>query len=182
MKPDFELTTSRLLFRPYKSADLHALFDAVKTSIPQLSPWLSWCTESYDHDDAYAWINASRNNWQNDISYELAIFDRQSLQFIGAISLNNLSEQLNCAELGYWIKTDSQRQGFATEACKAIAKFAFSTLGLTRLEIVVHTGNLASQRTALACRAQFECTARNKIYTSGCAYNGLVFSLIPSDL
>lgn len=182
MKTDFEITTTRLLFRPYKIVDLNDLLDAVQTSFTQLSPWLTWCTEDYDQHDAYEWINASRQNWQNDISYELAIFERYTEQLVGSISLNNLSILSNSAELGYWIRTHAQQQGFATEACQAIADFAFNTLGLTRLEIVTHTGNLASQRTALACQAKFECTARNRIFSSGKAYDGIVFSLIPDDL
>ncbi|MGF1729833.1 GNAT family N-acetyltransferase [Photobacterium kasasachensis] len=182
MKTDFELTTIRFRLRPYKVADLNDLLDAVLTSVTQLQPWLAWCTDDYDQHDAYEWINASRLNWQNDISYELAIFDRQNEELIGSISLNNVSVILNSAELGYWIRTDYHQQGIATEACQAVADFAFNTLGLTRLEIVVHTGNLASQRTALACKAKYECTARNRIYTSGTACDGIVFSLIPEDL
>jgi len=181
MKTDFEITTTRLLLRPYKIVNLNDLLDAVLTSVTQLQPWLAWCTDDYDQHDAYEWINASRQNWQNDISYELAIFDRQSEELIGSISLNNVSIILNSAELGYWIRTDYHQQGIATEACQAVAVFAFNTLGLTRLEIVTHTGNLASQRTALACKAKYECTARNRIYTSGKACDGLVFSLIPED-
>lgn len=182
MKIDFELTTERLLLRPYKAADLSSLLKAVLLSAPQLRLWLDWCAEDYDQHDAYAWIMASQQNWQLDTGYELAIFDRTNEQLIGSISLNNISQLLNSAELGYWIRTDYQRQGIATEACRAIAEFAFNTLCLTRLEIVTHTGNLASQRTALACRAKFECTARNRIYSSGEACDGLVFSLIPEDL
>ncbi|WP_064602907.1 GNAT family N-acetyltransferase [Photobacterium sp. J15] len=182
MKSDFKFTTTRLLFRPFKRVDLHALYEAITSSAPELSPWLVWCKDNYHPDDAYDWINASRQNWLNDIGYELAIFDRHNLEFIGAISLNNVSQQLNSAELGYWIKTSCHQQGFATEACRAMAAFAFNALGLTRLEIVVHTGNLASQRTALACQAKFEGTARNRIYAQDKACDGLVFSLIPKDL
>ncbi len=149
---------------------------------PQLSPWLTWCTEDYDQQDAYEWINASRQNWQNDICYEVAIIEQHTGQLVGSISLNNVSIPLNSAELGYWIRTASQQQGFATEACQAISNFAFDTLGLTRLEIVTHTGNLASQRTALACQAKFECTARNRIFSPDRVCDGIVFSLIPEDL
>ena len=182
MKTNFEITTTRLLLRPYKVADLNDLLKAIRMSASQLQLWLDWCTDDYDQHDAYAWIMASQQNWRHDTSYELAIFDSQDEQLIGSISLNNVSQVLNSAELGYWIRTDYQRLGIATEACLAIADFAFNTLCLTRLEIVTHTGNLASQRTALACKAKFECTARNRIYSSGEACDGLVFSLIPEDL
>ncbi|UTV28723.1 GNAT family N-acetyltransferase [Photobacterium atrarenae] len=182
MKLDFELSTARLCCRPYKSVDLFALVDAVQSSVAALSPWVGWCHETYDQHDASAWINASRQNWQNDICYELALFERRDNQLVGSVSLNHLSPVLNAAELGYWIRTSAQQQGYATEACQAITRFAFNTLGLTRLEIVTHTDNLASQHTALACKARFECTARNRIYDSGTPCDGIVFSLIPDDI
>lgn len=182
MKLDFELVTARLLCRPYKSADLCALAEAVQSSVTELQPWVGWCQGTYDKHDAHAWIKASRQNWQNDTSYELALFERRSNQLLGSVSLNQLSSQLNAAELGYWIRTSAQQQGYATEACRAITRFAFHTLGLTRLEIVTHADNLASQHTALACQARFECTARNRIYDHGTPCDGIVFSLIPEDI
>ncbi|GAB3515774.1 GNAT family N-acetyltransferase [Photobacterium alginatilyticum] len=182
MNTDFDISTPRLVLRPYKIVDLNELIDAVRSSVSELSPWLSWCTSDYDQHDAYEWINASRNNWQHNISYEMGIFERHSGLLAGSVSLNNVSITLNSAELGYWIRSSFHRQRFATEACQAISEFAFSTLGLTRLEIVTHTGNLASQRTALAIQAKFECTARNRIFAAGKPSDGLVFSLIPQDL
>ncbi|GAL05129.1 GNAT family N-acetyltransferase [Photobacterium aphoticum] len=182
MKLDFELMTERLYLRPYKNADVLSLVDAIHTSQEALSPWLTWCTPDYDQHDAHEWIHASQQNWLYDVSYEFAIFDRETDEFVGSTALSNLSELGNSGELGYWIRESAQRRGFATEACAAISQFAFLTVGLTRLEIVTHTGNLASQRTALACRAQFECTARNRIVMHDKVVNGLLFSLIPTDI
>ncbi|MGF1685758.1 GNAT family N-acetyltransferase [Photobacterium japonica] len=182
MKLDFELVTERLRLRPYKNADLFSLVEAIQDSHAALSPWLTWCTPQYNQDDAHEWIHASQQNWRYDISYELAIFERETDEFIGSTAISNLSEIGNSGELGYWVRESAQRRGFATEACVAVSQFAFQTLGLTRLEIVTHLGNLASQRTALACRAQFECTARNRIVMHDKAVNGLLFSLIPADI
>ncbi|UXI02296.1 GNAT family N-acetyltransferase [Photobacterium sp. TY1-4] len=182
MKLDFELATARLRCRPYKSADLCALVDAVQSSVTALSPWIGWCHGTYDQQDAHAWIQASRQNWRQDLCYELALFERRNDQLIGSVSLNHLSPTLNTAELGYWIRASAQQQGYATEACQAVIRFAFNTLGLTRLEIVTHADNLASQHTALACQAKFECTARNRIYQHSTPCDGIVFSLIPEDI
>ncbi|MGF1700749.1 GNAT family N-acetyltransferase [Photobacterium makurazakiensis] len=182
MKADYELITDRLIMRPYKNADLLELVEAIHGSDENLARWLPWCSSQYNQHDAHEWIHASQQNWLYDISYEFAIFHQESDEFLGSISLSNLSEQTNSAELGYWIKSAVQRQGFATEACHAVAHFAFTTVKLTRLEIVTHLGNLASQRTALACNAKFECTARNRVIENNEPINGLLFSLIPTDI
>lgn len=182
MNTDYQLTSERLLLRPYKNADLLDLLDAIHHSQQSLTPWLPWCHAKYNQHDAHEWIHASLQNWAYDVSYEFAIFERATDTFLGSTSLCNLSELTNSAELGYWIRSSAQRQGYAKEACLAIAQFAFETLGLTRIEIVTHTGNLASQRTALATKARFECTARNRILTQSGPVDGLLFSLIPSDI
>ncbi|GAA03841.1 GNAT family N-acetyltransferase [Photobacterium leiognathi] len=182
MKLDFELSTPRLILRPFKSADLTDFLTAVRESTADLSPWLEWCDSSFDQHDAHEWINASRLSWQTDFSYEFAIFNRFDDEFIGTVSLSAIIPMTNSANLGYWIRSSYHRQGFATEANIAAVQFAFQMLGLTRLEIVTHIDNYASQKTAKACNAQFECEARNRIFYQNKPLDGLVFSLVPSDL
>ncbi|MEC6831640.1 GNAT family N-acetyltransferase [Photobacterium toruni] len=182
MKLDFELTTPRLVLRPFKPADLTAFVKAVNQSCECLQPWLEWCDTDFDQQQAYEWIEASRLSWQHDYSYELAIFDRFNDEFVGAISLSAIVPLFNSANLGYWITHNYHRQGLATEANIAIIQFAFQMLGLTRLEIITHLDNYASQKTALACNAVFECEARNRIFYQNMPINGYVYSLVPQDL
>lgn len=182
MKLDFSLTTPRLILRPYKTVDLLEYFAAVQESAEQLSPWLEWCYPDYNQHDAHEWITSSRLSWQTDISYELALFSRHDDTLIGSVTLSTLFPMCNSANLGYWIRSSHHQQGLAKEATIAVANFAFQALDLTRLEIVTHTDNIASQNTALACHAKFECEARNRIFAHGQVCNGLVYSLIPEDL
>lgn len=182
MKLDFSLTTPRLLLRPYKTVDMQEHLTAVQESSEQLGPWLEWCYPEYNQHDAHEWISSSRLNWQTDISYELAIFNRHNDAFIGSITLSAMLPMCNSTNLGYWVRSSYHQQGVATEATIAVANFAFQTLDLTRLEMVIHTGNFASQKTALACHAKFECEARNRIFAHDQVSNGLVYSLIPEDL
>ncbi|MBV7260970.1 GNAT family N-acetyltransferase [Photobacterium sp. WH77] len=182
MKLDFILTTPRLYLRPYKIADVDDNLSAVLESQPDLKPWVEWCHDGYDQQDAHAWLSASQMNWKIDNGYELAIFTRRDDKFLGTVCLNNLSQLTNSAELGYWIRSSCHRQGYATEAIVALARFAFDTLALTRLEIVVHITNTPSQKTAERTGALFESLSRNRIYTHGKACDGMVYSLIPQDL
>ncbi|WP_434144883.1 GNAT family N-acetyltransferase [Photobacterium leiognathi] len=182
MKLDFELSTPRLTLRPFKNADLSDFLTAVHESTADLSPWLEWCDDHFNQHDAHEWINASRLSWQTDFSYEFAIFNRFDDEFLGTVSLSAIIPMTNSANLGYWIRSSYHQQGFATEANTAAVQFAFQMLGLTRLEIVTHIDNYASQKTAKACNAQFECEARNRIFYHNKPLDGLVFSLVPTDL
>ena len=52
--------------------------------------------------------------------------------------------------MGYIIQRDLWRQGYGSEAVRAAADYAFTTLGQSRLELWIHAGNVASQRLAQA--------------------------------
>ncbi|MCM0147165.1 GNAT family N-acetyltransferase [Photobacterium galatheae] len=182
MKLDYVLTTPRLYLRPYKMVDLAENLAAVLESHSELSPWVEWCHPNYSQQDAHAWLSASQMNWKLENGYELAIFTRRDDKFLGTVCLNNLSRLTNSAELGYWIRSSCHHQGYATEAILSLARFAFDTLALTRLEIVVHLGNHASQKTAERCGARFESLSRNRIFTHDQPKDGMVYSLIPQDI
>jgi hypothetical protein len=40
-----ELSDGPLIVRAYQEADMTLLFEAVRESIPEVSPWLGWCHE-----------------------------------------------------------------------------------------------------------------------------------------
>ncbi|OAN18254.1 acetyltransferase [Photobacterium jeanii] len=181
MNLDYLYQTGRLILRPYKSADLFPHLEAVTESLPELSQWLEWCGEGYNQHDANAWLTTSRVNWRSDICYELAIFDRFDNTFIGSVSLYDLQATSNSANVGYWIRSRYHRQGIASEAIKVICRLAFLSLELTRLDIVVHPNNIASQRTAMSCGARYEGLLRNKIMMRGIPMDGQLYSIIPSD-
>ena len=84
--------------------------------------------------------------------------------------------------LGYWVSTPYTGRGVARTAALMAADIGFNDLGMTRLEIVVLTHNLASQRVAEAVGARRECIARNRLYFQGRPSDAVVYSLIPGDL
>ena len=84
--------------------------------------------------------------------------------------------------IGYWVGTPYVGRGVAQFAAKQAAYLGFNELGLSRLEIVALTHNLASQRVAEALGATRECVARNRLYFKGAPHDAVVYSLIPSDV
>ncbi len=53
---------------------------------------------------------------------------------------------VNPHELGYRLRRDEWKQGFASEAARAMAAFAFDTLGAPELTAVCRPENVASAR------------------------------------
>ena len=87
----------------------------------------------------------------------------------------------NFPNLDYWIRQSRQRQGYAVEAVHTLSMFGFTTLRLTRIEIVVVSENAPSRRVAEKAGATFECIARNRLLVRDVPYSAAVYSLIPGE-
>ena len=66
-------------------------------------------------------------------------------ELVGASGLHVDSEHC-CAEMGFWIGVEWWRQGYATEAARAVVRYGFEALGLNRIHAHHMTKNPASGR------------------------------------
>ncbi|MGO2508074.1 GNAT family N-acetyltransferase [Vibrio hibernica] len=178
MPPDFTLTTSRLILRLIE-ADEAAIFADTICHSPSLYSWLDWCSNEFNTNDAQEFILFTRLSWVKDSAYGFGVFDKQTGQFIGMAALTDQRLNFNLGSLGYWIGDEYQKQGYATEAIKAVIEFSFTLLKLTRLEFICDPNNIISHKLAYACGAHKEGIAKNRYLFNGEPRDGLVFSLIP---
>jgi RimJ/RimL family protein N-acetyltransferase len=82
----------------------------------------------------------------------LAITDEPTGRLLGNIALRP-SACPETAEIMYWLAADARGRGAATLAVRALCAWAFATLGLERVTLRTHAGNVASQ--GVARRAGF---------------------------
>jgi ribosomal-protein-serine acetyltransferase len=168
--------------RPLTERDAHALFEAISESLPQLCNWLTWCRPDYDLYDCTAYIVKAQADWLKGKQFNFGTFDVKTEVLLGSVALNQFTVVHSLANVGYWVRSSKAGQGIATAAVKLIAKFAFQTLALNRLEMVVPVGNVASQRTALKAGACFEGTLRQRLILSGKLHDANLYSLLPQDV
>ena len=55
-----ELTDERLVVRTYRDDDVPMLFEAVRESIAEVSPWLPWCHENYSIAESREFIKSRK--------------------------------------------------------------------------------------------------------------------------
>jgi len=177
-----ELTDGELLLRPLQRTDREALFEAVTESIQEVSPWLPWCHAGYAIAETDAFIESCITAWAQQTHFPLAIFDARTGQYFGGTGVNHIERMNRLGNVGYWIRTSATRRGAASKAVRLVARFAFETVQLVRLEIVVRPENVASRRAAEKAGAKLETIARNRIVQHGKAYDAALYSLIPADL
>jgi RimJ/RimL family protein N-acetyltransferase len=177
-----ELSDGTILIRPYRADDIHALYEAVRESIPEVSRWMPWCHEGYTVDEASAFILARDEAWKSDSEYGFGVFDAESGRFLGGVGLNFINRVHNCANLGYWVRTSAAGRGVASRAARLAARFGLEEIGLQRIEILAAVDNLASQRAAEKAGARLEgIDLRKRLRSHNQPVDARLYSLVSED-
>jgi RimJ/RimL family protein N-acetyltransferase len=179
MLSSIQLVDEELLLRPFHLTDAAQLYCAVKESLQELKPWMSWATDTYNEFSAQEYITVARARWSEGTFYAFAI--TQGNEILGACTLSSLHSIYHFCNLGYWVRTSRHGRGIAGRAAKLAARFAFEQLGIIRVEIVVALKNRASIRVAEKIGAHDEGILLNRMVIGKSIYDAHMYSLLPSD-
>jgi RimJ/RimL family protein N-acetyltransferase len=174
---DALIVENGICIRAFHECDVPAFVGAVRESVATVGAWMPWCHSAYSEAAAHSWFSHCSGNLQAARSYDVGVFSEDGLQLYGGVSINQLNVRHNFGNIGYWVRESRQRQGVATRAVRAIAKYGFCTLKLTRLEIVAAVDNEASRKVETRVGAVFECVARNRLMVSGQPIEAAVYSI-----
>ncbi len=172
---------SSVIIRPYRREDAEPLYEAVRESIRELMPWMAWCHQGYSMEESRSWVETRPETWTQGLEYDFALIDATHGKLLGGCGLNGFNQANRFANLGYWVRSRRTRSGLATAATRYIAAFGFTELALTRIEIVVATGNMPSQRVAEKVGATQEGILRNRLVVRDHVHDAVMFSLIPKE-
>jgi len=181
MTPDLFLQDGSIAIRPYQPGDAQGVFEAIRESLADVSPWLRDLGSVQSVAEVEAFIAAQPENWANGIAYNFAITVLEGSPILGGCGLTQIQQNHRFANLYYWVRSSYTRQGIASRATRLLAHFGLETLGLQRIEIVVETTNTASVRVAEKAGAQREGILRNRLNSYGVARDAVMFSLVPLD-
>jgi ribosomal-protein-serine acetyltransferase len=177
-----EITEASILIRPFRAGDEHALYEAVRESIAEVSVWLPWCHQNYSIEESREFVTSREIASQGGEWYSFGIFEKESDKFLGGVGINFINRVHQLANLGYWVRTSEAGRGIATTATRLAARFGFEQVGLQRIEIVAALDNIASQRVAEKSGAKREGILRRRLLIRGESLDAVLFSLVPEDL
>jgi len=175
------LTDGLVALRPLHAEDAFCLYEAVRESLDDLRPWMSWAHDHYQEREAQEWIELAQRRWADGTYFGFAVTQARSRLFLGVCSLSHIHPVYRFCNLGYWIRSSQRGQGFAGRAARLAARYAFEQLGLVRAEIVIALGNRASQRVAEKIGAHCEGVLLNRMLVHCQVCDALMYSLVPSD-
>jgi len=178
---DFVLSDGQIGLRQFTREDVPVLFNSIRESLTQLSAWMVWAHPGYSIEDTQAFVLKCGSGWEKGEQYSFAIIDVHDGQFLGSVGLSAVNRGHGFANLGYWVRTRKTRHGVATSATRMAARFSFESLALNRVELLVPTANLASQRVAEKAGAKQEGLLRKRLQLNGVAHDAFVYSFVQED-
>lgn len=143
--PDPQLSNGAITLRPWTLDDLSAVEQA---SHDPYIPTVTSVPAPYTAEEGRAWIERQRQHLVDGTGIVLCIADTRTDEPLGLIALWLRNVPHGRADFGYWVVPRARGRGTATDAVRLLAAWAFTTLNVARLEILVEPHNTASQRVA----------------------------------
>ena len=143
------IETDRVLLRPFQLDDLDEMFEIVSEKdfskyIPEKEP----TRQDIANNIRWSIAQNEKNTQQKIYKFNLSIIHKETQRFIGYCGLGPDDLELGDTELYYGIGQSYQKKGLAYEACKALLKYGFETIGLTKIAIYVDHRNEQSLKLA----------------------------------
>ena len=139
------LETERLLLRQLEDTDFDALAAILRD--PQVM-------YAYEHgfsvEEVQQWLEKQQERYEICGFGLWAVVEKATGRMIGQCGLTMQDwAGRQVPEIGYHLRRDKWRQGFAIEAAKACKQYAFQILRFQEVYSIVRDNNLPSQRVAL---------------------------------
>ena len=146
------LETERLFLREMTMDDFDALYAVLSdSSIMQHYPY------SFDEERVRSWIERNMKRYTDDGFGLWAVCLKDTGEMIGdcGLTLQNIEGQM-LPEIGYHIRRDQQRKGYAKEAAAGVRDWAFQNTEYPALYSYCKYTNVGSFKTAESIGMHFE--------------------------
>lgn len=140
-----KIETERLLLRELTYDDYEALYAVLADSdIMEHYPY------TFDEARVRRWITRNIERYEQDGFGLWAVVLKETGAVIGdcGITMQNIHGAM-LPEIGYHIRRDAQRKGYASEAAAACIRFAFENYDFPAVYSYMKYTNIPSQRTAM---------------------------------
>src|SRR5215510_20497 len=160
---ELEITDGVVTLRPFQMEDAVQLYEAVRESLTDLKPWMSWAHDAYSQQEAHDFILITRARWEERNLFAFAITDAKTGDILGGCSLSHIHSVYRLCNVGYWVRTSRHGKGIAGRAAKLAARYGFEHGGIIRAEVVVAVDNQKSIRVAEKIGAHYEGILLNRM-------------------
>jgi RimJ/RimL family protein N-acetyltransferase len=140
----YRIETERLVIRCYDPRDAGLLKEAIDSNLEHLREFMPWAhDEPQTLEEKTALLKGFRSTFDAGENFVYGIFSRDESEVLGGTGLHPRVEA-GGLEIGYWIRANATRRGFATESSAALTRVGFEVCDADRIEIRVEPPNTAS--------------------------------------
>ena len=125
--PD-ELHAPPLVLRRSSVSHLDGVLSAIAVSLTELRRWMPWAATMPTAEEERAHLVAAEVTFRNDLDWSYNIFEADTDEVVGCVGLHRRIAP-DQVEIGYWIRSDRTRRGYATLATRELVSTAFVQLG-----------------------------------------------------
>ncbi len=148
-----------------------------------LTPWEPvWADDELTRGAFRRRIKRYQKETRQDTAYVFFVLRESDNALVGGCTISNVRRGVTqCCTLGYWIGAKFARQGYMTNALRALLPFVFRTLGLHRIEAACLTENDASRKLLARVGFRQEGLARRYLLINGAWADHLLFALLKEE-
>jgi [ribosomal protein S5]-alanine N-acetyltransferase len=182
--PDTDIRGERVYLRYPSMQDYSAWAELRALSRQYLAPWEpQWARDELTRSSFRRRLRAALREARDDLGYSYLIFAETPQRLVGGLNISNVRRGIaQTASIGYWIGAPYAGRGLMTEAARAVAPFAFTSLRLHRLEAACLPTNTASMRVLEKAGFRLEGMARQYLKIDGRWQDHNLYALLQDDL
>ncbi|HEY2786058.1 MAG TPA: GNAT family N-acetyltransferase [Fimbriiglobus sp.] len=172
------LETDRLILRPVTEADAPAIFAAC--SNPNVTRYTRFDTHRSMGDTLRFLRDYAGPNYAKGLPDPLGwvLKSDPAVGVIGTAGVRWASEAHRTMECGYWLAEPYWGRGLATEAVRAVARYALEAFPIHRLQAHVVAANAASSRVLEKAGFAFEGVLRQAMVRRGNVEDVRMYSMV----
>jgi len=132
-----------LALRRWSLDDAERVLLAVERSLPELREWMPFASEPPTIESVRSFLERAGAEAGSEEEMGFGLFDADG-EVVGSFVLHR-RQGPGILEIGYWVRSDRTRRGYATACARALTSAGFDSFpDVERTEIRCHPANLAS--------------------------------------
>jgi len=180
---EVQIASERMRLRPPAHADFEPWVLLRRESAEFLKPWEpTWASDHLTRRGFIHRVRWARRCVDNGTALPLFLFESSTDMLLGAITLDNIRRgPAQAGTLGYWIGERHARQGYMSEAIRAVVHHAFAVMDLSRIEAACLPENTASRGVLESTGFKYEGVAQSYLQINGRWRNHVLYANLRND-
>jgi len=175
-----KMETERLNLRAMHPNDAAAVYAGVQESMASLSRWMPWARPDETVEDTHGHLREANAHFERNEEFSFTLWRKADAEFMGCAGIHRIDWDVPRFEIGYWLRTPMEGQGYITEVVMRFTALLLDEQGANRIEIRCDAENRRSaavaERCAYTLEAQLHHERRN---TSGQLADTLIYVKFP---